>query len=64
MNRYNRKEKGNLALCPKCGRDSGERKAIAGAHERYFVRCASCGYIVGAETQGAATNKWNKEGRK
>lgn len=64
MNKNNRKAKGRLELCPKCGRDSGERKASTGTHERYFVRCASCGYIVGAESQGAATNKWNREGRK
>lgn len=64
MNSYNRKEKGHLELCPKCGRDSGERKASINLPTRYFVRCASCGYIVGGDTQGAATTKWNREGRK
>ena len=64
MNKGNRKPKGNLGLCPKCGRDSGERKATTGVHTRYFVRCASCGYIVGGENQAAATKKWNTEGGK
>lgn len=63
MNKGNRKPKGALGLCPKCGRDSGERKVSSGIHERYFVRCASCGYIVSGENQGAATNKWNRGGR-
>lgn len=26
MNSYNRKPKATLAICPKCGMDSGERK--------------------------------------
>lgn len=62
MNKNNRKPKGKLELCPKCGRDSGERKASPGIHTRYFVRCASCGYIVGGESQAAATKRWNTEG--
>lgn len=64
MNKNNRKPKGELALCPKCGRDSGERKASINVPTRYFVRCASCGYIVGGDSQAAATKKWNTEGRK
>ena len=64
MNRYNRKARGPLALCPKCGMDSGERKASVCLPTRYFVRCASCGYIVGGDSQATATRKWNTEGRK
>lgn len=61
MNSNGRRARGPLALCPKCGRDSGERKASTDLPTRYFVRCASCGYIVVAETQGAATAKWNRK---
>ena len=64
MNKGNRKPKGELGLCPKCGRDSGERKASINLPIRYFVRCASCGYIVGGDNQAAATTKWNREGRR
>lgn len=64
MNRNNRKPKTSLGLCPKCGMDSGERKASINLPTRYFVRCASCGYIVGGDNQAAATTKWNREGRK
>ena len=63
MNGGCRKAKTELGLCPKCGRDSGERKATSGLPIRFFVRCASCGYIVGADTRSAATYKWNKGGR-
>ena len=63
MNKYNRQPRGILELCPKCGRDSGERKASVSLPTRYFVRCASCGYIVGADNQSTATRKWNMEGR-
>ena len=64
MNKSNRRPTTPLGLCPKCGRDSGERKATSSIPTRYFVRCASCGYIVGGSTdQAAATMKWNKEGR-
>ena len=65
MNKGNRKPKGELALCPECGRDSGERKASVNLPTRYYVRCESCGYIVGGcEDQAAATTKWNREGRR
>lgn len=64
MNSYNRKPKGELALCPKCGMDSGERKASVNLPTRYYVRCASCGHIVGGESQAAATKRWNTEGGK
>lgn len=64
MNRNNRRERGKLELCPRCGMDSGERKASINLPTRYFVRCATCGYIVGAENQAAATARWNKESRK
>lgn len=64
MNGRYRKPRADLGLCPKCGRDSGERKATIELPIRFFVRCASCGYIVGAETQSAATHKWNREARK
>lgn len=63
MNKSNRKPKGKLGLCPKCGRDSGERKASINLPTRYYVRCASCGYIVGGADQAAATTKWNREGQ-
>lgn len=49
---------------PKCHRDSGERKESVNLPVRYFVRCASCGYIVSGDTQSAATNKWNSESRR
>lgn len=64
MNAYNRTPRGALALCPKCGRDSGERKESVNLPVRYFVRCASCGYLVAGSTQFAATNKWNAESRR
>lgn len=64
MNKNNRKPKGKLELCPRCGMDSGERKASINLPTRYFVRCASCGYIVGGDNQDAATKKWNAEGCK
>lgn len=63
MNSYNRKPKAALALCPKCGMDSGERKESANLPIRYFVRCASCGYIVAGDTQTGATAKWNKHSK-
>lgn len=64
MNKGNRKPKSALGLCPKRGRDSGERKASVNLPTRYYVRCASCGYTVGGcEDQAAATTKWNREGR-
>ena len=64
MNAYNRTPRGAVAVCPKCGRYSGERKESVNLPVRYFVRCASCGYIVSGETQSAATNKWNAESRR
>lgn len=63
MNSYNRKPKAALALCPKCGMDSGERKESVNLPTRYFVRCASCGYIVAGDTQTGATAKWNKQSK-
>ena len=61
MNKGCRKPRGPLGLCPKCHRDSGERKASVNLPTRYFVRCSSCGYIVGGNTQSGATAKWNKQ---
>lgn len=63
MNSYNRKPKAALALCPKCGMDSGERKESVNLPIRYFVRCASCGYIAAGDTQSSTTAKWNKQKR-
>ena len=64
MNTYNRKPKKQLAICPKCGMDSGERKCTVNLPERYFIRCASCGYIVGGfNTQTSTTAAWNRESK-
>ena len=64
MNAGNRKPQGMLGLCPKCGMDSGERKCTIHLPERYFVRCASCGYIVGGwDSQNRATAQWNRESK-
>lgn len=60
MNKMNRKPRLPLGLCPKCGMDSGERKASVNLPTRYYVRCSSCGYAVGGNDQAAATAKWNK----
>ena len=61
MNSYNRKPNTPLAPCPKYGMDSGERKESVNLPTRYFVRCASCGYVVAGDTQSSATAKWNKQ---
>lgn len=59
MNAYKRKPRRELEICPKCGRDSGERKCSVNIPERYFVRCYSCGFIVSGNTQSSATARWN-----
>lgn len=64
MNAFDRKPKKPLAVCPKCGMDSGERKCTVNLPERYFIRCGSCGHIVGGyNTQASATAAWNKESK-
>lgn len=64
MNSRNRKPKAALEICPRCHRDSGERKETVNIPTRYFVRCASCGYIVEGDSQSGATAKWNNESRR
>lgn len=63
MNAYNHKPKAKLEHCPICGMDSGERKESVNVPTRYYVRCASCGYIVGGKSQSIATARWNKRGK-
>lgn len=64
MNAFDRRPRKPLALCPNCGMDSGERKCSVNIPERYYVRCASCGYTVGGSTsQSGATVQWNNESR-
>lgn len=64
MNAYDHKPRAELPLCPKCGMDSGERKESVNMPERFYVRCASCGFTVSGATQSAATGKWNKASRR
>ena len=64
MNAYGKRPRGALEVCPKCHRDSGERKESVNLPVRYFVRCASCGYLAAGDTQSAATLKWNAESRR
>lgn len=65
MNAKNRKPRKPLAVCPKCGMDSGEWKCTINLPERYYVRCGSCGYTVGGtDTQFGASGLWNRESRK
>lgn len=64
MNAKNRKPRKPLAVCPKCGMDSGERKCTINLPERYYVRCESCGYTVGGhDSQCNASAQWNKESK-
>lgn len=60
MNQYNRKPNGKLEVCPHCGRDSGERKIGVHVPERYYVRCASCGFTLSGWSHSAATASWNR----
>ncbi len=64
MNQYNRKPSGKLEVCPHCGRDSGERKIGIYVPERYYVRCASCGFTLSGWSQSAATASWNRLSKK
>lgn len=64
MNAGNRKPRRPLAVCPKCGMDSGERKCTVNLPERFFVRCGSCGYIVGGnDNPYGASAAWNRESK-
>ena len=64
MNKNGKKPVGQLELCPRCWRDSGERKESVNYPFRYYVRCASCGYTVSGDTQSVASAKWNRESRR
>lgn len=64
MNQYNRKPGGKLEVCPHCVRDSGERKIGIHVPERYYVRCASCGFTLSGWSQSAATASWNRLSKK
>lgn len=64
MTAFDRKPKKPLAVCPKCGMDSGERKCTINLPERYYVRCGSCGYTVGGhDNQYSASAQWNRESK-
>lgn len=53
-----------LGPCPKCGMTAGERKESVNAAGRYYIRCASCGYLVGAASDyRVATRRWNEQSR-
>lgn len=47
--------------CPWCG---GERKISLYVTERYYVRCASCGFTLSGRSQSAATANWNRLSKK
>lgn len=53
-----------LGLCPKCGMAAGERKESVNTVGRYYIRCANCGYLVGAASDyRVATRRWNEQSR-
>ena len=45
-------------------KDSGERKIGIHVPERYYVRCASCGFTLSGWSQSAATASWNRLSKK
>lgn len=56
-------------LCTECEmkigvKDSGERKIGIHVPERYYVRCASCGFTLSGWSQSAATASWNRLSKK
>lgn len=61
MNAHNKRPKLSLALCPRCGMDSGERKVKESTYEQYYVVCETCGYVVGPFGDlSHAVRKWNR----
>lgn len=45
-------------------KDSGERKIGIYVPERYYVRCASCGFTLSGWSQSAASAIWNRQSKK
>ena len=65
MNARSRGPKRKLALCPRCGMDSGTRMVSSTVPEMFFVACETCGYITKPFRDMAhATRQWNREGKR
>lgn len=64
MNTYNRQPRGKLEVCPRCGRDSGERKISLYVLDKCYVRCASCGFTLSGKSQSSASANWNRLSKK
>lgn len=61
MNRRGTKPRKQLALCANCGMDSGVRKTIDRADERYLVICETCGaHTKACRSMSAASNAWDR----
>lgn len=63
MNAKAKKPRHKLGLCPKCGMDSGARKATDTVPERYYIVCETCGFYVGPFSNlSHATHAWESGG--